>query len=364
LVENRPRESYWAPASGVDGREAHKDGVLPDEGIIVYRVDESMLADRKKVGSGPVRIMDADPSWPRYRKATFNLERPLYWNVRDDLAVFIESREGNRYEIQILRGLREPRPFDSDLDAAKRTMASLPEVRMHDVREFCKLEAADGKTITARYYPAVNSRVAVLMVPGYDGSAESLAPLPYVFYRGGVTALAIDLRTSRDFRTAVSSGETLENEFAPLPKDLRPALLDVEAGIAFLRSKGYENIGILGASYGGALALKTAFADPGVDAAAVLSLPFGESHQINVTADLTSEERLELPIWFITTTEDVVSPTAPKVARQVKRLCQANRPNCRFRFFPGLSHGNDILRSHRHLEEELIEWFSPARQRP
>ena len=66
LIENRRPIGY--------------DRILPDSGILILKVDPQLL-----VGSGPVRIMDADQKSPHFSHATFRLDRK-------DRNIFIDKK--------------------------------------------------------------------------------------------------------------------------------------------------------------------------------------------------------------------------------------------------------------------------------
>ena len=85
LIENRQHIGY--------------DQILPDSGILILKVDPQI-----GVGSGPVRIMDADPKSFHFSRATFRLDyenRNLFLDKGNNIAVIPLWPEGDKLGVLI-----------------------------------------------------------------------------------------------------------------------------------------------------------------------------------------------------------------------------------------------------------------------
>jgi len=132
----------------------------------------------------------------------------------------------------------------------------------------------ENNTVRARYFPDPSPRGrrrAVLVLPQWNSDAEGHVGLCRLLNRFRMTALRLSLpyhdqRMPPELRRAdyiVSSniGRTMQV--------CRQAVLDARRAIAWLRSRGYESIGILGTSLGSCLSMLTAAHEPLVRAAAL-----------------------------------------------------------------------------------------------
>jgi hypothetical protein len=132
----------------------------------------------------------------------------------------------------------------------------------------------DNNVVSARYFPDVSPRGrrrAVLVLPQWNSDAGGHVGLCRLLNRFGMTALRLSLpyhdrRMPPELRRAdyiVSSniGRTMQV--------CRQAVLDARRAIAWLSSRGYESIGILGTSLGSCLSMLTAAHEPLVRAAAL-----------------------------------------------------------------------------------------------
>ncbi|HWG89699.1 MAG TPA: alpha/beta fold hydrolase [Candidatus Thermoplasmatota archaeon] len=98
------------------------------------------------------------------------------------------------------------------------------------------------RRIACRYHPAPEARTAVLMVGGvgggWDSPAASLYPhLCQTLPREGTAALRVRFRH---------------------PGHLEESVVDVLAGLTFLQEEGATRLGLVGHSFGGAVALQAA----------------------------------------------------------------------------------------------------------
>lgn len=108
--------------------------------------------------------------------------------------------------------------------------------------------------VECRHYPGRDRR-GVAMVGGVGGGFDSPARdlydrLSAELSREGIAALRVRFRD---------------------PTDLEEASLDLLAGLSFLRSKGVDRMGVVGHSFGGAVAVQAAHNEPLVRAVVMLA---------------------------------------------------------------------------------------------
>jgi hypothetical protein len=85
LVENRQPINY--------------DRMLPDSGILILKVDPNAVE-----GTGTVKVMDADPSTPGFKHATYRPDqrnRNVFIDKENDLAILTLRIEGNNMEVLV-----------------------------------------------------------------------------------------------------------------------------------------------------------------------------------------------------------------------------------------------------------------------
>ncbi len=112
--------------------------------------------------------------------------------------------------------------------------------------------------ILCAYHAAPGARTAVIMVGGgdggLDGPAEALYPdLSSDLAASGVAALRVDFRIHQ------------------FPGDVEQCVHDVLAGLSFLTDEGVERAGLLGHSFGGAVAIEAGVRSPAVASVATLA---------------------------------------------------------------------------------------------
>jgi len=85
LVENRQPINY--------------DRVLPDSGILILKVDPNAVE-----GTGTVKVMDADPSSPGFKHATYRPDqrnRNVFIDKENNVAILTLRMEGGKLEVLV-----------------------------------------------------------------------------------------------------------------------------------------------------------------------------------------------------------------------------------------------------------------------
>jgi len=132
----------------------------------------------------------------------------------------------------------------------------------------------ENNRVSARYFPdqsAPGRRRAVLVLPQWNADAGGHVGLCRLMNRFGISALRLSLPyhdvrmppelLRADYIVSANIGRTLAI--------CRQAVLDARHALAWLRSQGYESIGIMGTSLGSCLSMLTAAHEPLVRVAAL-----------------------------------------------------------------------------------------------
>lgn len=170
-----------------------------------------------------------------------------------------------------------------------------------DKFEVVTIDTSRGK-VECRYYAAKDSNKAVIMVGGiggdFDTPANGLYPrLCIDFLDSGISSLRVRFR---------------------YPTDLAEAVMDVLAGIEFLKGEGITVYGLIGHSFGGAVVVQAAYNENAVKTVITLSTQsFGISPISNLEEDV--------PVLLIHGDKDETLPSGSSVyayslAREPKKL--------------------------------------------
>ena len=132
----------------------------------------------------------------------------------------------------------------------------------------------ENNTVHARYFPAEQRsghHRATLVLPQWNADANAHVGLCRLLARVGISALRLSLPyhdarmpaelQRADYIMSANIGRTLQVN--------RQAVLDARRAIAWLATRGYDRVGILGTSLGSCLAMLTAAHEPLIKAAAL-----------------------------------------------------------------------------------------------
>jgi hypothetical protein len=128
-----------------------------------------------------------------------------------------------------------------------------------------------NNTVHCRYFPVAGSRAAVVVLPQWNADAGGHVGLCRLLAMNGMSALRLtlpyhDRRMPPELHRA---DYIVSANIARTVQICRQAVLDARRAVAWLASRGYERIGILGTSLGSCLALLTTAHEPLIRAQAL-----------------------------------------------------------------------------------------------
>jgi hypothetical protein len=128
-----------------------------------------------------------------------------------------------------------------------------------------------NNTAYCRYFPVPRSRAAVVVLPQWNADAGGHVGLCRLLAMNGMSALRLtlpyhDRRMPPELHRA---DYIVSANIARTVQICRQAVLDARRAVAWLASRGYERIGILGTSLGSCLALLTTAHEPLIRAQAL-----------------------------------------------------------------------------------------------
>ncbi|MBI5001780.1 alpha/beta fold hydrolase [Candidatus Woesearchaeota archaeon] len=207
-----------------------------------------------------------------------------------------------------------------------------------DPNEFI-ITTADEVNITAVYKETNQTTKAVLLLHMLGKDKRDYNNLSVYLQQNGFSVLAIDFRGhgNSDLDYTTFTEENWQN-----------LILDVEAGVDFLESKGYKRIAVVGASIGANAGLKQAVQDTRIDSLVLLSA--GEAyHGINVTAIAPYYDR---PVLIVAAMDDKEAAVA------ATRIYNAmENPYSNLKMYPTGGHGTEMLQSQDGLAATIVTWL-------
>jgi nicotinamidase-related amidase len=142
----------------------------------------------------------------------------------------------------------------------------------NDVTWTSSLETSfvENNTVYGKYFPAASDkRAAVLVLPHWNAKAGSYFDLCKIFNRAGLSALRLTLPYHE--KRNVPGAERADNLVAPnvglTLQSLQQSVVDSRSAVAWLKSQGYERIGIVGTSIGSCVGFFAFVHDMNIDVA-------------------------------------------------------------------------------------------------
>ena len=207
-----------------------------------------------------------------------------------------------------------------------------------DPNEFI-ITTADEVNITAIYKETNQATQAVLLLHMLGKDKSDYNNVSLYLQQNGFSVLAIDFRghgnSNLDYTTFTDA-------------DWQNLVVDVEASVDFLESKGYKRIGVVGASIGANAGLKQAVQDTRIDSLVLLSAG-EEYHGINVTAIAPYYDR---PVMIVAAMDDKEAAVA------ATRIYNAiENPYTDLKMYPTGGHGTEMLKNQEGLAATIVTWL-------
>ena len=130
----------------------------------------------------------------------------------------------------------------------------------------------ENNVVTARWFPAREDRGrAVVVLPQWNADPQGHIGLSQLLARFGISALRLSLpyHDARMPAELTRADYIVSSNIARTIQVCRQAVLDARRAVAWLASRGYERIGMLGTSLGSCLAMLTTAHEPRIRAQAL-----------------------------------------------------------------------------------------------
>ncbi|MFP4191494.1 MAG: alpha/beta hydrolase [Candidatus Hydrogenedentota bacterium] len=217
-----------------------------------------------------------------------------------------------------------------------------------------KFETEDGAEIAATLYPAgapdesSTQPPGLILIHGLGGQRSQCDVFARRAQDAGFQSLAIDMRAHGD-STAGEDQPSRRQDFGR--EDWLRVTKDIQAAKETLIEHGSapDNLGLVGASLGGTLALRYAVED--WDFHALVMVSPGLDYQ-GIEAEEALVEYGNRPSLFVTSRGDSYSATS---AQQLKRAAPGQ---AEIREYRGTAHGTDLLETSPQAVQQVLLWLS------
>jgi esterase/lipase len=204
-----------------------------------------------------------------------------------------------------------------------------------------KIKTSDDLELAGTYNPG-SGNLGILLLHMMPATKSSYDELASNLNQQGWHALAID------FRGHGSSQGGDYNSFTN--EDHQKSILDVEAGVNFLKDKGISEIGLIGASIGANLAIKFASNN---QAKFVVALSAGTEYRgVRAIDDI---DKIKCPILLIATRDDQGLKRDP--AQMANELFDKARGSKDIQIYDKGGHGTDLIANNPERQKMIVEWI-------
>lgn len=221
------------------------------------------------------------------------------------------------------------------------------------VTETAQFQTADGVTIFGLYSHGDNPALpAVLLSHMMPATKESWKDFAHVLADAGFQVLAIDLRGHGEsvMPTLNAQSQTLNyKNFSDA--EHQKSILDLEAAVEFLKSKGASEIHLIGASIGANLSLR--YLTEHSDARSVVLLSPGLDYRGVKTEEFATRLHTGQAAYYAAAGDDPYSVQTAKTLYQ-KTSGGATKE---LKLFERGGHGTDMFFAHQELMWDLIVWL-------
>jgi dienelactone hydrolase len=130
----------------------------------------------------------------------------------------------------------------------------------------------ENNVARARYFPAqpkrgARPRSAIVVLPQWNAQPDSHVEACRIFNRLGISALRLTMPYHEERRPPEleRADHLVSPNIGRTIQSMRQAVLDARAAVSWLKSQGYERVGILGTSIGSCIAFLAFTHDPAID---------------------------------------------------------------------------------------------------
>ena len=202
-----------------------------------------------------------------------------------------------------------------------------------------QLQTTDGLKLSAEVTVTPKSTIGVIFAHQLRRSSKDWAELNKRVVATGFTTIAPDLRGHG--RSALAGTELKAQDYAGMVTDL-------EAGVAWLRSKGVKEISCVGASIGANLCARMASKDLGIVNLVLLSPGLNFKGITSGDALKTYGER---PVLLVASEEDRASKRAAGLLEQVAQ------GQVHYELLQRAGHGTQMLTRSGNLVPQITDWL-------
>lgn len=240
------------------------------------------------------------------------------------------------------------------LQRLRRISEPTPSTPSQPAMETVSFNTSDGVKIYGLYYRAnATGAPAVLLSHMMPATKESWSDFARVLTDAEFSVLAIDLRGHGE-----STMQTINDEHKTLnykkftDANHQKSILDLEAAVGFLKSRGASEIHLVGASVGANLSLQY-LAEHSEARSAILLSP-GLDYRGVKTEPYAVRLRTGQAAYFVAADDD------PYSAQTAKALYQKTPSGAKkeLKLFERAGHGTDMFSAHPEFMEELANWLN------
>lgn len=224
-----------------------------------------------------------------------------------------------------------------------------------------EFSTSDGVKIVGDYYSVSDANApAVLLLHMMPSDKKSWASFAQKLQADGFQVLAIDLRghgeSTRKFKSSNGKGES---DYEKLDyknfgdSEHQKSILDIKAAVEFLKSKGYAQLFLGGASIGANLALQYLKESPDAEKAILFSA--GLNYRGIETVPLARQLKATQSVFAVAAKDDNRSGgPAESMAQEIYSALTSKKE---IKIFDTGGHGTDLLDAHPEFIDELINWL-------
>lgn len=225
------------------------------------------------------------------------------------------------------------------------------------MRQSLFIKTDDGVEIAADYYPTESGTRGALLIHMMPETRRSFYAFAAKLQARGISALAIDLRGHGDSIRG-SGGQVLDYKTFS-DAEHQQSINDVRAGVAFLRSRGIQELYLVGASIGANLALQEMAGDTEIHKAVLLSA--GYNYRGIETKPLMSRLRAGHAVLLAASSDDMrgSGSSAEEMAHGLAGQAPAG-VLVEEKIFSGAAHGTDLFNHEPSFMDDVIVWLEKS----